>query len=140
MKAKLLLPTVGILCLCLAACGSNSSSGSSASPSASTMSTAAMCTEVDKTLTKDLPDTPTNEQIKKAVADLNAISAKSDSAAQAVLAPLISSLQALEGVDISGTNPPVEYQQFVSQAQAFQGQCAKAGVTLTPSSAANPGP
>lgn len=134
MNAKLVLPGIAIACAALAACGSSGSGGSSSSPSASATGTKTIqqaCQEVDRVMTDHFSADPTQEDIKKAYAGLESISAQSNAEAQAAIAPLAASVKKMEGVDMSGESAPPAFQEFVSQADAFKNTCAKNNVTFT---------
>lgn len=138
MKRGIIAATVVVCGVGLAACSSGSSSSSSASASSSAAQTLAqVCTQVDEAMTRDIPNDPSAAAIATATASLTAISATASPEAQAALAPLITGMNGLQGIDLNSPTPPPAYQAFITAATAFKASCGTAGVTFTPKASAS---
>lgn len=138
MKRGIIAVTVVVCGAGLAACSSGSSSSPSASASSSAAQTLAqVCTQVNQAMTRDIPDDPTAAAIEKATTSLTTISATASPEAQAALAPLITGMNGLKGIDLNSPTPPPAYETFITAATAFKTSCEKAGVTFTPSASAS---
>lgn len=138
MNRGIVAVTVVVCGVGLAACSSGSTSSPSSSASSSALQTLAqVCTQVDTAMTRDIPNEPDAAAITTATASLTAISANASPEAQAALAPLITGMKGLQGIDLNATTPPPAYNTFIAAATEFKTSCGKAGVTFTPNASAS---